>query len=53
MSHVLRAAGAAAGISVLAVCGVAPSGAQTPAADTRPPCRHALVAMEDDADAEP
>jgi hypothetical protein len=50
MSHVLRAAGAAAGISVLAVCGAAPSRAQTQTADTRPPCRHALVAMEDSVD---
>ncbi len=49
MSHALRAAGAAAGISVLAVCAVAPSGAQTQP-DTRPPCRHALVAMEDNVD---
>ncbi|MDQ6942871.1 MAG: hypothetical protein M3169_10220 [Candidatus Eremiobacteraeota bacterium] len=49
MSHALRAAGAAAGISVLAVCGIAPSGAQTQA-DARPPCRHALVAMEDNVD---
>jgi hypothetical protein len=49
MKHALRAAGAAAGISVLAVCGVAPSGAQT-TADTRPPCRHALVAMEETID---
>src|ERR1700681_3902498 len=45
MSQTLRAATACAGLSVLAVCGVAPSGAQTQA-DARPPCRHALVAME-------
>jgi len=51
MNHALRAAGAAAGVSVLAVCGVAPSAAQTPAqGDGRPPCRHALVAMEDSID---
>jgi hypothetical protein len=49
MSHVLRAAGAVTGIAVLAVCGIAPSGAQTQG-DTRPPCRHALVAVADSID---
>jgi hypothetical protein len=49
MSHPLRAAAAFAGLSVLAVCGVTPSGAQTQA-DARPPCRHALVAMADNVD---
>ena len=49
MSFALRAAGAAAGITVLTAVGIAPSGAQTPA-DTRPPCRHVLVAMEDTVD---
>src|SRR6202163_1000207 len=49
MSQTLRAATACAGLSVLAVCGVAPSGAQTQA-DARPPCRHALVAMEETVD---
>ena len=49
MNHVLRAAGAVAGIAVLAVCGIAPSGAQTQG-DARPPCRHALVAMADSVD---
>jgi hypothetical protein len=49
MSYALRAAGAAAGISVLAVCAVAPGGAQT-APDTRPPCRHVLVSMDDTVD---
>jgi hypothetical protein len=49
MSRTLRAATACAGLSVLAVCGVAPSGAQTQA-DARPPCRHALVAMEETVD---
>ena len=49
MNHALRAAGAAAGILVLAVCAVAPSGAQTQG-DARPPCRHALVAMEESVD---
>jgi hypothetical protein len=49
MSHALRAAAAFGGISVLAVCGIAPSGAQTQA-DARPPCRHALVAMEETVD---
>jgi hypothetical protein len=50
MVSILRAAGAAAGVTVLAVCAVAPGGAQTAPADTRPPCRHALVAMEDNVD---
>ena len=36
-------------MSLLTVCGIAPSAAQTPA-DARPPCRHALVAMEDSVD---
>ena len=49
MTHALRAAAATAGMSVLAVCAVAPTGAQTPP-DARPPCRHALVAMEDTVD---
>jgi hypothetical protein len=49
MTHAFRAAAAIAGMSVLAVCAVTPTGAQTPA-DTRPPCRHALVAMEDNVD---
>lgn len=49
MSHALRVAGAAAGISVLGVCGLMPSGAQAQT-DTRPPCRHALVAIEDTVD---
>ncbi len=49
MSFALRAAGAAAGITVLAAAGIAPSGAQTQG-DARPPCRHALVAMEDNVD---
>jgi hypothetical protein len=54
MNRALRAAGAAAGITVLAAAaGVAPSGAQTQApaqSDARPPCRHVLVAMEDNVD---
>ena len=49
MTHALRAAAVFGGLSVLAVCGIAPSGAQTQA-DARPPCRHALVAMEDNVD---
>jgi hypothetical protein len=49
MTYALRAAAAIAGMSVLAVCAVAPTGAQTPP-DTRPPCRHALVAMDDSVD---
>ena len=49
MSLLLRAAAAFAGISALAVCGIAPSAAQTQA-DARPPCRHALVAMEETVD---
>ena len=49
MSHTLRAAAAFGAISVLAVVAVAPSGAQTQA-DARPPCRRALVAMEDTVD---
>ena len=49
MKHALRAAGAAAGISVLAVCAVAPGAAQTQP-DTRPPCRHVLVAMDESVD---
>ena len=49
MGHTLRAAAAFGAISVLAVCAVAPSGAQTQA-DARPPCRHALVAMDETVD---
>ena len=49
MNQTLRAAASAAGITALAVCAIAPSGAQTPS-DTRPPCRHALVAVDDNID---
>jgi hypothetical protein len=49
MSRALRTGAAVAGMSVLAVCAIAPTGAQTPA-DTRPPCRRALVAVEDNID---
>jgi hypothetical protein len=49
MTYALRAAAAIAGMSVLAVGAGAPTGAQTPP-DTRPPCRHALVAMDDSVD---
>jgi hypothetical protein len=54
MTFALRAAGAAAGLTVLAA---AAGGAQTQApapaqaqGDARPPCRHVLVAMEDNVD---
>src|ERR1700738_1394719 len=49
MTHALRAAAAFGGLSVVAVCGIAPSGAKAQA-DARPPCRHALVAMADTVD---
>ena len=49
MSHTLRAAAAFGAISVLAVCGIAPIGAQTQP-DVRPPCRHAIVAMDESVD---
>jgi hypothetical protein len=49
MQFPLRAAGAAAAVTVLAAVGAGPSGAQTPG-DARPPCRHVLVAMDDNVD---